>query len=51
VFSKMLFKATQNGIIRGLLPRVIPGGVISLQYADNSILFLDNDINMAQNLK
>jgi hypothetical protein len=44
----MLFKSPQSGIIS---PGVIPGGIITLQYADDSILFLDNDINMAQNLK
>jgi hypothetical protein len=47
----MLFKAAQNGLIRGLLPGVIPGGVIGLQYADVVVLYLDNNISMAQNLK
>jgi hypothetical protein len=51
VFSKMLFKAAQNNLIRGLLPGVVPGGVISLQYVGDTILFLVNDVSMAQNLK
>ena len=37
VFTKMLCKAASNGLIRGLLPQVVPGGVISLQYADDTI--------------
>jgi hypothetical protein len=40
VFSKMLSKAVAARLIRGLLPQVVPGGVISLQYADDTILFL-----------
>ena len=39
VFTKMLKKATSQNLISGLLPHVIPGGVVSLQYADNTILF------------
>ena len=51
VFSKMLFKASQNQLIKGLLSDVIPGGVISLQYADDTILFLESDEDMAKKLK
>jgi hypothetical protein len=51
VFTKMLSKAAFAGLIRGLLPQVVPGGVISLQYADDTILFLENDERMARNLK
>jgi hypothetical protein len=29
------------------MPTAIPGGVISLQYADDTIIFLKNDIAMA----
>ena len=29
VFSKMLFKAADVGLIRGLLPQVVDGGIIS----------------------
>jgi hypothetical protein len=33
------------------LPQAIPGGVISLQYADDTIIFLQKDLGMARNLK
>jgi hypothetical protein len=51
VFTKMLSKAASTGLIRGLLPQVVPSGVISLQYADDTILFLENNERMARNLK
>ena len=51
VFSKMLHKATNSGLIYGLLPQAFPGGMISLQYADDTILFLDNSLDYARNLK
>jgi hypothetical protein len=51
VFTKMLHKAAQRNLIRGLLPNVVPGGVISLQYADDTILFLEPDSHMARLLK
>jgi hypothetical protein len=48
---KSLVKAASNSLIKGLLPQVVPGGVISLQYADDTILFLEPDIHMARILK
>lgn len=40
VFTKMLAKAARQGLISGLLNNVIPGGIVSLQYADDTLLFL-----------
>lgn len=51
VFSKMLFKAARHGIISGLLPHIIPGGVVSLQYVDDTLLFLENPVEKARNFK
>jgi hypothetical protein len=50
-FSKMLVKGTNCGLIRGLCPNFIPGGVVSLQYADDRLLFLENNPQVALNLK
>lgn len=47
----MLIKASSHGLISGLLPHVIPGGVISLQYADDTLLFLENSYEKARNFK
>jgi hypothetical protein len=51
VFTRMLNKAASHNLIRGLCSHHIPGGVISLQYADDTILFLENNLEMARNLK
>jgi hypothetical protein len=47
----MLNKAASHNLIRGLCSHHIPGGVISLQYADDTILFMKNNSEMARNLK
>jgi hypothetical protein len=47
----MLVKGTDSGLIRGLCPNFIPGGVVSLQYADDTLLFLEKDVPVAFNLK
>jgi len=51
VFTKMLMKAGGAGLISGLLPEICPGGVISLQYADDTLLFLQNNLEKARNFK
>jgi hypothetical protein len=47
----MLVKASNRDLIRGLCPDVHPGGVTSLQYADDTIFFVANDLEFATNLK
>ena len=37
--SKMLMKALNAGLVQGLLEDFRPGGIVSLQYADDTILF------------
>jgi len=44
-------KAARHGLISGLLPQVIEGGIISLQYVDDTLLFLENNLEKASNLK
>lgn len=51
VFTKMLSKAAAHNLIEGLLPNVQDGGIISLQYADDTLLFLKNDLNQAIHFK
>jgi hypothetical protein len=51
VFSRMLMKAAKQGLIIGLLPQVVEGGIISLQYADDTLLFLENNLGKASTLK
>ena len=47
----MVSKAAASGLIAGLCTIVCPGGIICLQYADDTLLFLDNDLAHATNLK
>lgn len=39
VFTKMLSKAANQGLIEGFLSEMLAGGIVSLQYADDTILF------------
>ena len=51
VLTRMLYKAVHNGLISGLCSDLYPGGVICLQYADDTILFVEVDVEKAKNLK
>ena len=51
VFTRMLMKAAGERLITGLLPEVRDGGIIILQYADDTLLFLDNNLDKARALK
>ena len=44
-------KAADHNLISGLLRDVSPGGVISLQYADETLLFLENNLTKARHFK
>jgi hypothetical protein len=47
----MLQKAAENGLINGLGDDIIIGGVISLKYANDTILVVDRNLEYAANLK
>jgi hypothetical protein len=49
--SKMLSKAAKRGLIQGLLGDFRPGGILSLQYADDTILFSSAEESHIRNLK
>ena len=51
VFTKMVIRAARHRIISGLLPNVCEGGIVSLQYADNTLLFLQHDQIQASHFK
>jgi hypothetical protein len=38
-FARMMLKATKHGLVKGLLTKYMEEGVISLQYADDTIIF------------
>jgi hypothetical protein len=47
----MLIKAASKGYITGLLSSLYPEGIVSLQYVDDRLLFLDHDYKAACHLK
>jgi len=51
VLTRMLIKASNQGLIKGLLSDLDGKGVVSLQYADDTILFSTNDEQSLRNLK
>jgi hypothetical protein len=51
VFTKILTKAVANRQLAGLMQEIGDGVVLSMQYADDTLLFLENDINSTVNLK
>jgi hypothetical protein len=51
VFTRMLSKAVRQHYLSGLMTDLYPEGVISLQYADDTLLFLNHDPRSAHHLK
>ncbi|KAL6640643.1 hypothetical protein ACP70R_021766 [Stipagrostis hirtigluma subsp. patula] len=47
----MLVAARKAGDIKGLLPDLVEGGLTHLQYADDTVLFLENDDISIRNVK
>jgi hypothetical protein len=51
VFTKMLIKAALHNQITRLMHSMIPTGIVSMQYADDTLLFLRNNLDNVVNLK
>jgi hypothetical protein len=51
VFTRMLMKAASKGYISDFMSNLYPEGVISLQYADDMLMFLAHDTQAACHLK
>jgi hypothetical protein len=51
VFTRMLIKAARKGRITGFMSSLYPEGVLNLQYADDTLLFLKHDNTRASILK
>ncbi|WVZ82085.1 hypothetical protein U9M48_029388 [Paspalum notatum var. saurae] len=49
--AKMVQRAQENNLVRGLISHMIPMGVCMLQYADDTIICLENNKEKARNLK
>ena len=44
-------RAKEDGQVKGVIPNLNDGGLSILQYADDTIIFIDHDIEQAKNLK
>jgi len=44
-------RAKEDGQIQGLIPHLVDGGLSILQYADDTILFMEHDLEQAKNMK
>jgi hypothetical protein len=51
VLTRILVKGAREGLIKGLDHNFRNGGIISLQYADDTILFSDVELEHLLNLK
>ena len=47
----LIERAKLDGQIAGVVPHLVDGGLSILQYADDTILFMEHDIEKAMNLK
>jgi hypothetical protein len=47
----LISRAKENGQINGLVPHLIEGGISMLQYAQDTILFMEHNLEQAANMK
>jgi hypothetical protein len=47
----MIKHAKVDGLIEGVIPHLVDGGLYILQYADDTIVFMEHDFEKARNLK
>jgi hypothetical protein len=47
----LIERAKSGGQIKGVIPHLVDGGLSILQYADNTIIFMEHDLEKARNLK
>src|SRR5688572_1305162 len=51
MLSILIKRAKDDGQIKGFIPHLVEDGLSILQYADDTILFMDHDLEQAKNLK
>ena len=51
MLALLINRAKVGGQIRGIIPHILDDGLSILQYADDTIIFLDHDLEQAKNLK
>src|SRR6266498_2893825 len=51
MLAVLIDRAKVDGQFDGVVPHLVDGGLSILQYADDTILFMDHDLEKAKNLK
>jgi len=47
----LIARAKEDGQFSGIVPHLVDGGLSTLQYADDTVLFIDHDLAKARNMK
>ena len=47
----LIARAKEDNQFRGIVPHLVNDGLSILQYADGTIIFIENDLEQARNLK
>ena len=47
----LIKRAKDDGQIRGVIPHLVEDGLSTLQYADDTTIFMDHDLDQAKNMK
>ena len=50
MLTLLINRAKANDQVHGVVPHLIDGGLSILQYADDTILFMDHSLEQAQNM-
>jgi hypothetical protein len=51
MLATLINRAKEHGQVGGVVPHLIDGGLSILQYADDTIIFMENDLEKAHNMK
>jgi ABC-type proline/glycine betaine transport system ATPase subunit len=51
IIAILIARDKKDGQVNGLIPHLVDGGVSILQYADDTIIFMEHDIEKALNMK
>ena len=51
MLALLIKRAKDAGSLHGVVPHLVDDGLFILQYADDTIIFLEHDLQQAKNLK
>jgi hypothetical protein len=51
MLAVLIARAKEDGQVAGLIPHLVDGGLSILQYADDTIIFMEHDLEKALNMK